>query len=160
MGESERVRRCVRVWEVAEPGLLQPKARSNPPSGPHAIGTAQAVVASSLTLTAHGAAPAAAPGAMHERATDSKSRSISGAQRVKPLDQNLYLRARPEVSTGRWRLVATRAAITPWVLDELNEGDQQTPRVRPVHDQALDEDAGDLLLHALARRLRAAAERG
>lgn len=30
------------------------------------------------------------PGAMHERATDSKSRSISGAQRVKPFD----LRAR------------------------------------------------------------------
>ena len=28
----------------------------------------------------------------HERATDSKSRSISGAHRVKPFDQNLYLR--------------------------------------------------------------------
>jgi len=29
------------------------------------------------------------PGAMHDRATDSKRRSISGAQRVKPFDQNL-----------------------------------------------------------------------
>ena len=35
------------------------------------------------------------------------------------------------------------------VLDELDEGDEEAPRVRPVHDQPLQEDARDLLLDGL-----------
>ena len=33
------------------------------------------------------------------------------------------------------------------ILDELDEGDQQTPRMRPVHDQSFEEHARDLLLN-------------
>mmetsp|Transcript_7184 Transcript_7184/g.20927 ORF Transcript_7184/g.20927 Transcript_7184/m.20927 type:complete len:312 (+) Transcript_7184:54-989(+) len=43
--------------------------------------------------------------------------------------------------------------LVPWVLDELDKGDQQAPRVGPVHDEPLQEDSGDLLLHDLHRRL-------
>ena len=35
------------------------------------------------------------------------------------------------------------------VLDERDKGDEQPPRVRAVHDEALDEHARDLLLHLL-----------
>jgi hypothetical protein len=36
------------------------------------------------------------------------------------------------------------------VLDELDEGDEQAPGMRPVHNEALEEDAGDLLLNGLS----------
>ena len=39
------------------------------------------------------------------------------------------------------------------VLDELDEGDEEAPRVGTVHDQALKQDAGDLLLDGLGVRL-------
>ena len=38
------------------------------------------------------------------------------------------------------------------VLDELNEGDEQPPWVRPIHYQALQQHARDLLLHNVVLR--------
>lgn len=35
------------------------------------------------------------------------------------------------------------------VLDQLDEGDEETPRVRAVDDQPLEQHPGDLLLHGL-----------
>ena len=39
--------------------------------------------------------------------------------------------------------------IAPWVLDELDEGDEEAPRVRAVHNESLQQDPGDGLLHNL-----------
>ena len=36
-----------------------------------------------------------------------------------------------------------------WVLDELYEGDEEPPGVGAVDDEALEQDAGDLLLDGL-----------
>ena len=36
-----------------------------------------------------------------------------------------------------------------WVLDEFNEGDEKTPRMRSVNNQPLQQDASDLLLDGL-----------
>ena len=92
--------------------------------------------------------------AMHERATDSNNRSISGAQRVKPLD----LTARCDWGWGKEGAELVRQfgfapEVVPRILDELDKGDEQTPGVRPVDDEPLDEDARDLLLYALVGRL-------
>jgi len=40
------------------------------------------------------------------------------------------------------------------VLDEFNEGDEQTPGVRTVDDESLEEHASYLLLYRLSIRLR------
>lgn len=47
-----------------------------------------------------------------------------------------------------------RPKFVNWVFDELNEGDEQAPRVRPVHDESLEQHPGDLLLHGLGVGLR------
>ena len=39
------------------------------------------------------------------------------------------------------------------VLDEFDESDEESPRMRPVYDEALEQDAGDLLLNRLDVRL-------
>lgn len=40
-----------------------------------------------------------------------------------------------------------RPELVDWILDELNEGDEQAPRMRSVHDQPLKQHSGDLLLN-------------
>ena len=55
-----------------------------------------------------------------------------------------------------WRGRGAGAQVVSRVLDELDEGDEQTPRVRTMHDEPLDEHARYLLLDALVRRLREA----
>jgi len=46
------------------------------------------------------------------------------------------------------------------VLDELDEGDEQPPRVRAVHNQTLQQDTSDLLLDCLCIGLREEGEQG
>ena len=42
-----------------------------------------------------------------------------------------------------------RPEFVAWILDELNEGYQEPPGVRPVHNEALEEDTSYLLLEAV-----------
>ena len=48
-------------------------------------------------------------------------------------------------------LGAMREVICPeivaWVLDQLNESDQKTPRMRPVHNETLQQNPCNLLFH-------------
>jgi hypothetical protein len=42
-----------------------------------------------------------------------------------------------------------RPELVDWVLDELNEGNEQAPRMRSVHNQTLEQHSSDLLLDCL-----------
>jgi len=42
-----------------------------------------------------------------------------------------------------------RPELEGGVLDQLYEGDQETPGVRPVDNESLQQDSGDLLLNSL-----------
>ena len=122
---------------------------------------------------------------MQLRATDSNSRSISGAQCVNECVQKLYLCTRPAAASAisqyqvrpppmadagqqqqstevhctcmQSSSLARWTGDTPRVLDQLDEGDEQAPRVRPVHNQPLQQHARDLLLHNLLQSAMQAA---
>ena len=51
-----------------------------------------------------------------------------------------------------WCSGAMAERIPPGVLDELDEGDEKAPRVRPVHDEPLQQDPRDLLLDDLLQK--------
>lgn len=42
--------------------------------------------------------------------------------------------------------------VVAWILDQLNEGDQQAPGVWSVHNQTLQQHTGDLLLNNLLHK--------
>mmetsp|Transcript_31754 Transcript_31754/g.64550 ORF Transcript_31754/g.64550 Transcript_31754/m.64550 type:complete len:458 (-) Transcript_31754:1811-3184(-) len=43
--------------------------------------------------------------------------------------------------------------VVAWILDELDEGDEEAPRVRTVHNKPLKKHSRDVLLHKLVGRL-------
>jgi hypothetical protein len=40
----------------------------------------------------------------------------------------------------------------PWILDELNEGDEKTPGMRSIYNQSLQQHPCDLLLYNFLRK--------
>jgi hypothetical protein len=40
----------------------------------------------------------------------------------------------------------------PWILDQLNEGDEKTPGMRSIYNQSLQQHPCDLLLYNFLRK--------
>lgn len=55
-----------------------------------------------------------------------------------------------------WRAAgeALRPEVVAWILDELDERDEQAPGVRAVHNESFNEDTRNLLLYQLMHGLR------